>query len=160
MNKEASTFSEYCVSQCMQWCTLMSIFENPRPDHAVGSSKDMAGRDEGTSTPVDSQYLNLLLNCSVSEMKLPGFESSSGHKPHMPRVHIHLSFCTSNNFMFTVFAARPELMDLLILWNSILKTNQSMPWLHMCNIGNATDAGAAWNILQRAFLQRPPGIIQ
>ena len=96
--------------------TLMSIFENPRPDHAVGSSKDMAGRDEGTSTPVDSQCLNLLLlKCSVSEMKLPGFESSSGHKPHMPRVHIHLSFCTSNNFMFTVFAARPELMDLLIL---------------------------------------------
>ena len=93
----------------------MSIFENPRPDHAMGSSKDMAGRDEGTSTPVDSQCLNLLLYCSVSEMKLPGFESSGGHEPHMPRVHIHLSFCTSNNFMFTVFAARPELMDLFIL---------------------------------------------
>ena len=93
----------------------MSIFENPRPDHAVGSSKDMAGRDEGTSTPVDSQCLNLLLNCSVFEMKLPWFKSSGGHEPHMPRVHIHLSFCTSNNFMFTVAAARPELMDLLIL---------------------------------------------
>ena len=105
----------------------MSIFENPRPDHAMGGSEDMACRDEGTSTPVDSQCLNLLLYSSVSEMQLPGFESSSGHKPNMPRVHIHLSFCTSNNFMFTVFAARPELMDLLILSNTILRTNLAMP---------------------------------
>ena len=74
----------------------------------------MAGRDEGTSTPADSLCLNLLLYCSVSEMQLPGFESSSGHKPHVPRVNIHLSFFTSNNFMFTVAAARPELMGLLI----------------------------------------------
>ena len=85
----------------------------------MGSSEDMAGRDEGTSTPADSLCLNLLLYCSVSEMQLPGFESSSGHKPHVPRVNIHLSFCTSNNLMFTVAAARPELMDLLILRNSI-----------------------------------------
>ena len=42
---------------------MMSIFENPRPDHAVGGSEDMAGRDEGTSTPVDSLCLNILMNC-------------------------------------------------------------------------------------------------
>ena len=58
----------------------MSIFKNTRPDHAVGSSEDMAGRDEGTSTPADSQYI-LLCFCIVivTEMQLPGFESSSGH---------------------------------------------------------------------------------
>ena len=93
----------------------MSIFENPRPDHAVGSSEDMAGRDEGSSTPADSLCLNILMYCRVSEMKLPGFETSSGHEPHVPRVNIHLSLRTSNNLMFTVAAARPELMDLLIL---------------------------------------------
>ena len=71
----------------------------------------MAGRYERATAPAGRNvYFHTFYK--MKTVKLPGFESSSGRMPHVPRVHIHLSFFTSNNFMFAVFAARPELMDL------------------------------------------------